>query len=156
MIHRLWTVFSQVCSSDFCNPHGRFCVDLIVVYVKFSGNETSRSSLPSYIGFSNLCAFWPLLLFAYDKACDLCFWFSNIWNFHSPLEFVLKERWELSDKKIERFCEWVSECVDVCHTPSTAFRHLPPKSARFGYATGRALFISAQLSTDAVSALRKV
>ena len=32
------------------------------------------------------------------------------WNFHSPLEFVLKERWELSEKKIERFCE----CVDVC------------------------------------------
>ena len=41
------------------------------------------------------------------------------------------------------------------HTPSTAFRHLPPNSARFSYATERALFISAQLSTDAVSALRK-
>ena len=42
------------------------------------------------------------------------------------------------------------------HTPSTAFRHLPPNSARFSYATEEALFISAQLSTDAVSALRKV
>ena len=42
------------------------------------------------------------------------------------------------------------------HTPSVAFRHLPPNSARFGYATERALFISAQLSTDSVSALRKV
>ena len=42
------------------------------------------------------------------------------------------------------------------HTPSTAFRHLPPNSARFSYATEGALFISAQLSTDAVSALRKV
>ena len=42
------------------------------------------------------------------------------------------------------------------HTPSAAFRHLPPNSARFGYATEGALFISAQLSTDAVSALRKV
>ena len=41
------------------------------------------------------------------------------------------------------------------HTPSIAFRHLPPNSARTGYATERALFISAQLSTDAVSALRK-
>ena len=41
------------------------------------------------------------------------------------------------------------------HTPSTAFRHLPPNSARFGYATEGALFISAQLSTDAVSAFRK-
>ena len=42
------------------------------------------------------------------------------------------------------------------HTPSIAFRHLPPNSARFGYATEEALFISAQLSSDAVSALRKV
>ena len=44
MIHRLWTVFSQVCtcSSDFQNAHGQFCVDLIVVYVKFSWNETTR------------------------------------------------------------------------------------------------------------------
>ena len=42
------------------------------------------------------------------------------------------------------------------HTPSTAFRHLPPNSARSGYATEGALFISPQLSTDAVSALRKV
>ena len=42
------------------------------------------------------------------------------------------------------------------HTPSIAFRHLPPNSARFGYAAEGAFFISAQLFTDAVSALRKV
>ena len=42
------------------------------------------------------------------------------------------------------------------HTPSIAFRHLSPNSARFGYATEGALFISAQLSTDAVSAFRRV
>ena len=42
------------------------------------------------------------------------------------------------------------------HTPSIAFRYLPPNSARFSYATEGALFISAQLSTNAVSALRKV
>ena len=36
------------------------------------------------------------------------------------------------------------------------FRHLPPNSARFSYATEGVLFISAQLSTDAVSALRKI
>ena len=42
------------------------------------------------------------------------------------------------------------------HTPSTAFRHLPPNSARFSYATKGALFIFAQMSSDAVSALRKV
>ena len=40
--------------------------------------------------------------------------------------------------------------------PSTAFRYLPPNSAKFGYATEGALFISTQLSTDEVSALRKV
>ena len=38
------------------------------------------------------------------------------------------------------------------HTPSVAFRHLPPNSARFSCATVGALFVSAQLS----SALRKV
>ena len=42
------------------------------------------------------------------------------------------------------------------HTPSIAFHDLPPNAARFGCATEGALFISAQLSTDAVSALRKV
>ena len=42
------------------------------------------------------------------------------------------------------------------HTPNIAFQHLPPNSATIGYATEEALFISAQLSTDAVSALRKV
>ena len=36
------------------------------------------------------------------------------------------------------------------HTPSLAFRHLPPNSARFGYATEGTLFISAQLSSDMV------
>ena len=44
----------------------------------------------------------------------------------------------------------------TAHTPIIAFRHLPPNSARFGYATEGALSISAQLSTDAVNALRKV
>ena len=42
------------------------------------------------------------------------------------------------------------------HTPSIAFRHPPPNSATFSYATEGALFISAQVSSDAVSALRKV
>ena len=42
------------------------------------------------------------------------------------------------------------------HTPSSAFRHPPPNSARFSYAIEGVLFISAQLSSDAVSALRKV
>ena len=41
------------------------------------------------------------------------------------------------------------------HT-SIAFRHLLPNSARSGYATEGALFISAQQSADVVSALLKV
>ena len=48
-----------------------------------------------------------------------------------------------------RFIPFV--CVPTTHTPSIVFRHLRPNSARLGYATE-----VAQLSTDAVSALRKV
>ena len=51
---------------------------------------------------------------------------------------------------------FISQSQLSVHTPSIAFRHLPPNSARFSYATEGALFISAQLSTDAVSALGKV
>ena len=53
---------------------------------------------------------------------------------------------------------WLKPGEGRNYTPSIAFRHLPPSSARTGYATERSLeiFISAQLSTDAVSALRKV
>ena len=45
----------------------------------------------------------------------------------------------------------VSDCVKL---QALVYDILP--SARFGYATEGALFISGQLSTDAVSALRKV
>ena len=44
----------------------------------------------------------------------------------------------------------------LTHTLSLAFQHLPPNSAKYSYATEGALFISAQLSTDAVSAHQKV
>ena len=47
-------------------------------------------------------------------------------------------------------------CGSPTGLSSIAFRHLPPNSARNSYATEGALFISAQLSTDAVSTLRKV
>ena len=40
-----------------------------------------------------------------SEACSL--------NFHSPLEFVLKDRWELSEKK-KKNCEWVSVWMCVC------------------------------------------
>ena len=39
---------------------------------------------------------------------------------------------------------------------SIAFQHLPPNSARIGYAIEEALFIFMHLSTDAVSALQNV
>ena len=42
------------------------------------------------------------------------------------------------------------------HTPSITFWHLPPNSARFGYATEGALFIPGKAVTDTVSALQKV
>ena len=42
-----------------------------------------------------------------------------------------------------------------CSLAEHRFPALSPNSARFSYATEGALFISAQLSTDAVSALRK-
>ena len=54
------------------------------------------------------------------------------------------------------FLQTPPDLSDQEHAPSIAFRHLPPNSARFGYATEGALFISAQLSSDAVSGLRKV
>ena len=42
------------------------------------------------------------------------------------------------------------------YTLSITFQHPPPNSARIGSATEVALFISAQLSTDAVSTFQKV
>ena len=55
---------------------------------------------------------------------------------------------------------WVQENLQhadlLPQTPSIAFRYLPPNSAIFSYANEGTFFISAQLSTDAVSALRKV
>ena len=47
-------------------------------------------------------------------------------------------------------------CQYCGHTPSVTFWHLPPNSARFGYAIDGPLFTSAQLTTDTVSALGKV
>ena len=52
--------------------------------------------------------------------------------------------------------ELAYEALIQPHTPNIAFWHLPPNSARIGYATEGALFISTQISTDAVSALRKI
>ena len=61
-------------------------------------------------------------------------------------------------------CVYLCVCARYCdmlehpqpHTPSIAFRHFRPNSARFSYATEGALFISMQLSSNVVSALQKV
>ena len=42
------------------------------------------------------------------------------------------------------------------HTSSLTFRHPPPHSARISYANEGPLFVSEQLSTNTVSAFRKV
>ena len=62
------------------------------------------------------------------------------------MEVEVEKRWSVTASELQA---WT-------HTLSIAFRHLPPNSARFSYATEGALFISVQLSSDAVSALRKV
>ena len=54
---------------------------------------------------------------------------------------------------------WALGCfhsLTSTHTPSIAFRHLPPNSARISYATEGALCSSQDLPTNAVSALPKV
>ena len=67
---------------------------------------------------------------------------------------------QLSTDAVKAFRNvWVlksAASVGGTHTPSIAFRHLPLNSARIAYATEGALFISVQLSTDAVGALPKV
>ena len=67
--------------------------------------------------------------------------------------FGNKQRGRVTEGKAEKGVR--VELETGRHTPSIAFRHFPPNSARSGYATEGALFISAQLSTDAVSALRR-
>ena len=109
----------------------------------------------------------------------------TIWQFFSNLNFdfyfLLWRNCENNNKKQQqnrcitvsvKFSDFTSRCCHkiiirlttispselqvICHIPSIAFWHLPPKSARFGYTTEGALFISVQLSTNAVSALQKV
>ena len=52
--------------------------------------------------------------------------------------------------------DYPGELRGQTHTPSIAFWHLPPNSARAGYTTEGALLVSVQLSTHAVCALQKV
>ena len=57
--------------------------------------------------------------------------------------------WEIWDTPIQR-------CSDMGYTDTGIYWRGAPNSARIDYATEGALFISTQLFTDAVSALRKV
>ena len=63
-------------------------------------------------------------------------------------------RASLSGTVLQRM-SWTTSGVGWVHTPSIAFLHLPPNSARFGYATERGTLYLPALSTDAVSALRR-
>ena len=80
------------------------------------------------------------------------------------MKFVVEDK-EFANASINPwnagFCTPLNHCIPsglinctsmghgMRHTPSIAFRHLPPNSARFSYATEGVLFICAQLSTVA-------
>ena len=117
------------------------------------GHNPSRK----YYG-AHVIIFW-------DGPADI---YAPVWLWGRPLLRLASGLWNLktytqtsSNKFVRIFFFFslyqpITSSHSVYHTPSTAFRHLLPKSARFGYTTEGALFISMQLSTDAVSTLWKV
>ena len=72
--------------------------------------------------------------------------------FSQSANIALTEKNEHSDRNVN---SCVEETRLYAHSEHR-FPARPPNSARFSYATEGALFISAQLSSDAVNALRKV
>ena len=111
MIRRLWTVFSQVCSSNFHNPHRRFCVDLIVminslgmrqpdkVYLAILASWTSVPSNPFFCLL--MTCLWLMFLIQY---LELSF---STW-------IRVEREMEVEREKVERFCERVSVWMCVC------------------------------------------
>ena len=100
------------------------------------------------------CWWWTwLLLRLLMSSCSL--FVPNSFAKLSAVSLPSRLQWELCVglNPLQNDCV-VSACLD--HTPSSAFWHLPPNSARTGYAKEGALFISVQLPTDDVSALPKV
>ena len=87
---------------------------------------------------THLLAFWQARGYATDKG--------GLRSVNYPAFTSFSEREPERERERER----------EPHTLSIAFRYLPPNSARFSYATDGALFISAQLSSDSISALRKI
>ena len=124
----------------------------------FSRNRYQQQSMSRERRTSSQCSFTvqlqavcstaavlPTLLLMFRATGFFFYACACVWidcHYRSALGTVLNEE-----------VHWFQSSV---HTPSIAFRHLPPNSARFSYATEGALFISAQLSTDAGGALRKV
>ena len=122
-------------------PHRKFRLPYLVA----SGHQVCSQRL-------EMCkpVAWPSLVTMAQSACKI-WWFgsnkaSGLIQAHSAL--CLSELWKGESV--------VYLLQGKTHTPSITFQHLPPNSARFHYATEGALFISAQLFTNAVSALRKV
>ena len=93
-----------------------------------------------------------------EAACVLAFAHKCLRKHHDLFDIimVLKSRALGVRGQDQRPWEGLGPAQTPNHTPNIAFWHLPPNSARTGYTTEGALFISTQLSTDAVSALRKV
>ena len=113
MIHRLWTVFSQVCSSDFRNPHGQFCVGLIVMLNSQGMRQPDKVYL-AILAFRIFVSFKPFFCLLIT-----CLWLLFLIQYlelsFSTWSWIRVERemgveWE----KIERYCEWVSVWMCVC------------------------------------------
>ena len=68
----------------------------------------------------------------------------------------IKNQWRLSSCNFPGRPTSQTNTDHHAHTLSITFQHLPQNSARIGYTTEEALFISVQVSTDAVSTLWKV
>ena len=128
----------------------------------WKGSQSLRCSFLQAI--SCVCSFWWTLLLSRSgkqntwshTARGYC---SGSWVTHN-----LNLTWSVQCGVLQLLVMCVVQftqqvCVvlgQVCYMVSLTFQHLPPNSVRIGYLIEGALFISAQLSTDVVSTLRKV
>ena len=131
-----WDPFLAASSNTFCNVQTRQC--------QFHRTEDPCSGAHFMERRTVACATRPkgVLVWELPFLAKGVFPGVLVWE----LSFLAKGVFPQTPKMLQR----------LSHTPSIAFRHLPPNSARFSYATKGALFISAQLFTEAASVLRKV
>ena len=109
----------------------------VLVAVKNNTCGSSANDIPRYVALTVLLAVKPFER-APTTSVDSCV------EIKSAPSVAVTNCGRVWRKVLGKRCP---EC-DLSHrTPSTAFRHLPPHSARIGYATDGTLFISAQLST---------